>query len=69
MKTIKQLEKSDRKIMAQRCEKASLEEYMELHHLPRLLVKIAIVLIASTMAGFVFCAIFSIIYMILNLLK
>ena len=69
MKTIKQLEKLDRKIMAQRREKGSLEEYMELHHLPMLLVKIAIVLIASTMAGFIFLAIFSIIYLILNLMK
>ena len=69
MKTIKQLEKSDRKIMAQRWEKGSLEEYMELYHLPRLLVKIAIVLIASTMTGFVFLVIFGIIYLILNLLK
>ena len=69
MKTIKQLEKSDRKIMAQRFEKGSLEEYMELYHLPGLLAKIAILLIASTMAGFVFCAIFNIIYIILILLK
>ena len=69
MKTIKQLGKLDKKIMAQKWEKGSLEEYMELHHLPRLLVKIAIVLIASIMAGFVFLAIFSIIYVILNLLK
>ena len=69
MKTIKQLEKSDRKIMAQRWEKGSLEEYMELYHLPRLLVKILIVLCASIMAGFVLLAIFSIIYIILILIK
>ena len=69
MKTIKQPKKSDRKIMAQKLEKGSLEEYMELYHLPRLLVKIVIVLCASTMAGFIFLAIFSIIYLILNLVK
>ena len=69
MKTIKQLEKSDRKIMAQKREKGSLEEYMELYHLPRLLVKILIVLCTSTMAGFIFLAIFSIIYIILILIK
>jgi len=69
MKTIKQLGKLDKKIMAQKWEKGSLEEYMKLYHLPRLLVKIAIVLIASIMAGFVFLAIFSIIYLILNLVK
>ena len=69
MKTIKQLEKSDRKIMAQKREKGSLEEYMELYHLPGLLVKILIVLCASIMAGFVLLAIFSIIYIILILIK
>jgi len=69
MKTIKQLEKSDRKIMAQRWEKGSLKEYMEFYHLPRLLVKIASVVCALIMAGFIFLAIFSIIYLILILVK
>ena len=69
MKIIKQLEKSDRKIMAQKREKGSLKEYMELYHLPGLLVKIASVVCALIMAGFIFLAIFSIIYLILILVK
>ena len=69
MQAIKQPEKSDRKIMAQKWEKGSPEEYMESYRLPGLLVKIIIVLIVLIMAGFVFLAIFSIIYIILILIK